>query len=393
MLLDEDVLVVEVAHAESLLAEESDRSRPVSAGHNPGSKRSNLMSEADIASLRRRHGFLEEFSDDFIRSTPVGDLMKIETTAMKIKEMEKAKNASDRLASNKTALASTFTRVVEGRDNRWNELHPARFLPGASCSATKLWLAAREHLGLASIPAIGNYDMGAVGLAGYVTARGWTELHNLSSAKLSVKLFNINSSGCRGSYGKSSEGEDSEVVLEVEEFKLALRAMRTAFHLAMPWNFSVLALEGFFHQSNFCASDLANVDKKGWFLARFTDYVLELNSDRWRDAEPFLTTGELKVTWAAFFGAQPQSLVVSKKKNPTNHSSNHSSKQPGNQVLKNPRVVLGICFAYNNGLCTKTPGTCKTAKGKDLKHICDHAADPAKPLEVCGKDHVRKNFH
>ena len=300
MVLDDEDLEEEAAQAEALLAEEVDRSRTAASCPDPGLRRGNLMSDEDIASLKRRHLFLEDFSDDFIRSTPVGDLMKIETTAIKLKEVEKSKDASDRLAANKTALASTFTRVEEGRDNRWSELHPARFLPGASCSATKLWLKAREHLGLSSWPAVGNYDMGAVGLAGYVSAKGWSELHNLSSAKLSVKLFNINSSGCRGSYKKTSDGEESDVVLEVEEFKLALRAMRTAFQLAMPWNYSVLALEGFFFQNNFCASDLANVDKKGWFLARFTDYVLELNSDRWRDAEPFLTTGELKVTWLAF---------------------------------------------------------------------------------------------
>jgi hypothetical protein len=28
-----------------------------------------------------------------------------------------------------------------------------------------------------------------------------------------------------------------------------------------------------------------------------------------------------------------------------------------------------------------------------LKHVCDHIADPAKPNDVCGKDHIRKDFH
>jgi hypothetical protein len=41
-------------------------------------------------------------------------------------------------------------------------------------------------------PPIGNYDMGALGLAGYVSARGWAEIHNPASTKLSIKLFNIN---------------------------------------------------------------------------------------------------------------------------------------------------------------------------------------------------------
>ena len=381
-------LAEETAHAEELLVEEATRSRSAPTCPDPGA-RGRIMADSDISSLRRRHAFLEDFSDEFIRSTTVGDLMKIETTAVKIKEIERSKDASDRLAINKTALASTFTKVAEGTDNRWSVLHSARFLPGAGCSAARIWLTARDHLGLQSFPAIGNYDMGAVGLAGYVSAKGWTELHNLASSKLSVKLFNINCSGSRGSYKKSVDGEETDVTLEVEEFKLALRAMRTAFQLAMPWNLSVLALEGFFFQTNFCSTDLTGVEKKGWFLTRFADYVLELNSDRWRDAEPFLTAGELKTTWAAFFGAQPQSLL----------SKTRPGKEPGKPNKKQALPVktalfgLGICFSYNNGTCAKATGSCKTAKGKDLKHICDHVADPAKPTEVCGKEHMRKSFH
>ena len=139
-----------------------------------------------------------------------------------------------------------------------------------------------------------------------MSAKGWSELHNMSSSKLSVRMFNINSASSRGGSKKPTSDGDEEM-LDLAEFKLALRAMRTAFHLAVPWNLSILALEGFFFQTNFCSADLSNTDKKGWFLTRFTDYVLEQNSDRWRDAEPFLTTGELKNAWAAFFGSQPKS--------------------------------------------------------------------------------------
>ena len=129
------------------------------------------------------------------------------------------------------------------------------------------------------------------------------------------------------------------------------------------------------------------MDKKAWFLLRFTDYVLEQNSDRWRDSEPFLTTGELKATWAAFFGAKPKSQPSQQK----------SKKEPaaakkGHKVHEQ-RASLGICWSWNLGLCVKAPGTCKSSKGKELKHICDHVLDPAKPMEVCGKDHIRKNFH
>jgi hypothetical protein len=89
---------------------------------------------------------------------------------------------------------------------------------------------------------------------------------------------------------KLSEGD--EETLDIGEFKLALRAMRTAYQFAMPWNLSVLALEGFFMQNNYCYNDLANVDKKASVLVKFADYVLQQNGDRWRDSEPFLTTGK-----------------------------------------------------------------------------------------------------
>jgi hypothetical protein len=157
----------------------------------------NYMTDEDINQLRRKHAFLVDFSDGFIKNTPISDLLKIECTAMKMREIERSKDADDRLAANKAALATTFTHVEEGRDNRWSELHPARFLPGAGCSAVRLWLTARSVLGTSAYLPIGSYDMGAVGLAGYVSARGWSEMHQLASPKLSIKLFSINSCTAR----------------------------------------------------------------------------------------------------------------------------------------------------------------------------------------------------
>lgn len=376
-------LADEIEHAEILIEEESSRTKTGSGCPDPG-LRSRGMSEEDIKSLRRKHKFLEEFSDNFIRHNSIGDLMKIESTAIKIKEMEKNKDADDRLAANKSALPSTFVSVPAGRDNRYNELHEARFLGGAGCSATKLWLAAKSVLGDSVIPAIGCYDMGAVGLAGYVSAKGWAELHNTSSSKISVKMFNINNCAAKASTKKSGEEEDD--ISEIGEFKLALRTMRTAYAFVMPWNLSVLALEGFFFQTNFCFADLANVEKKAWFLTKFTDYVLQQNGDRWRDSEPFLSAGDLKATWSAFFGAQTHASLGSKMKKQAN-------QQKPSQAKTDPRFSLGICFAWNQGLCLKPAGSCATARGRPLKHICDFAANSAKPAEVCGKDHIRKDFH
>ena len=46
---------------------------------------------------------------------------------------------------------------------------------------------------------------------------------------------------------------------------------------------------------------------------------------------------------------------------------------------------MGICFMWNIGQCIKPAGGCKSKKGTDLKHICNHVAELAKPLEVCSK--------
>jgi hypothetical protein len=388
--LDPAEVEAELQRASVLMDEESLRSRPAAGGQQvaPGPVASpcfgsSVMSDSDIRHLREKHLFLAGFSDNFIRMTPVGDLMRIESTALKAREIERAKDADDRLAVNKTSLAATLTSVPAGSDNRWSVLHQGRFLGGACCSSAKLWLTAKEYLGLSFAPPVGNYDMGAVGLAGYVSARGWAEIHNPASTKLSVKMFNINNCSARASSKKTEDGEED--ISDVSEFKLAIRAMRTAMQFVMPWNLSILALEGFLFQTNFCNADLANVEKRAWFLTKFADYVISLNADRWRDSEPFLTTGELKGIWSSFFGAQPHSAVAGKSK--------QKSGKQGTQKTLDPRLSLGICFAWNMGNCLKPAGTCTTAKGRPLKHICDFAADPAKPTDVCGKEHIRKDFH
>jgi hypothetical protein len=195
----------ESIHASQLLGEETLRAglgkqkmpAQVAAPQPMQHNQTNYMTDEDVNQLRRKHAFLVDFSDGFIKNTPISDLLKIECTAMKMREIERSKDADDRLAANKAAMATTFTHVEEGRDNRWSELHPARFLPGAGCSAVRLWLTARSVLGTSAYLPIGSYDMGAVGLAGYVSARGWSEMHQLASPKLSIKLFSINSCTAR----------------------------------------------------------------------------------------------------------------------------------------------------------------------------------------------------
>jgi hypothetical protein len=230
------------------------------------------------------------------------DLLKMESTQLKMDQLDRSKDAGDKLSTNKFLLQSTITRLAEGSDNRSSILHKGRFLSGAGVSASKQWLEAKKHVDVKGGPAIGCYDMNSLGLAGIVTSKGWVEIHNPASTKISVKMFNVN--GCRS---------DDKEWSSISEFKTALRAMRLAGRLAMPWNLSLEAVEGFFHTSDFCHSDTANTPKRASLLTQFTDYILHLNAERWQDAELIMTVADIRATWAVFFNARAGSSQAERK--------------------------------------------------------------------------------
>jgi hypothetical protein len=348
------------------------------------------MEDSDIACLKRKYPFLADFSDAFIRSTGPGDLMKMESTSIKIWEKERSRDCEERLANNKMAMASTVKQIPAGEDNRWTILHQGRFLAGAACSAAKLWITAREAIGLSGLPAVACYDMAAVGLGGVITPRGWIELHNPASSKISLRMFSINNCGARINSGKSNSVLDVTMadIAELGEFKLALRAMRAAASFVRPWDFSFLALESFLLQSNFCSVDLAGLDKQASILTQFVDYILSENSNKFRDGEPFLSTGALKASWDAFFGARPQAALGGRS-----HNKNFKEKGSTKKPEVGPARFLNICFAWNKGLCLKSAGSCTSKRGTPLKHICNFLPDLSKPDQVCGKDHQCKDFH
>jgi hypothetical protein len=122
--------------------------------------------------LRGRFPILAELSTGFIRGLSAAELLSLEKASFKQRESEKFKDAEEKLASNRINQGLHCSEVKAGHDDRWTRLHEARFLAGAGCSATKLWLTAREVIGLNGRPPISMYDMQTVGLAGFVTARG-----------------------------------------------------------------------------------------------------------------------------------------------------------------------------------------------------------------------------
>ena len=346
--------------AGAILADEQARSGNTVTRDPAGTSMGFKLSQ--LASLRKRHAFLNEYDDELILTTPISTLLKLETTSIKLRNLEKSRDIDECLSTNRDNLPFNMINVEAGRDNRWTELHTSRFLPGMGCSAVKVWLRAREVMGRGGHAPISTYDMGSVGLAGYVTPKGWFELADPGSSHISIRQFSINNCGKKVAT-KSGGEDDMGDVVEIGEFKLALRALREAMNYVHPWNKSVAALDGFFHQTNFCCSDLSGLEKQAELLAQFTDYVLRENSNKWRGQEPFLSVGELKVTWEAFYGGRPQAMLGKSKKG----QDKYDYKDKNKPVLRTqtfsgrkdrihvPAALWkdDICVLWNIGKCVR----------------------------------------
>ena len=368
----------------------------------------------DLDTLKRKFSFLAEYSDAFINSTGVDVLIKAETASHKLMRFDKDRKAEDKLFQNRESLTNTAVTIPAGQDNRLDILHPARFLPGATCSASKMWLEARRIIGGSGPQPLSTYDMASIGLGGSVSAKGWVELHNPASPFLSIKMFSMNSCVSKS---KSADADIPDLE-DLSEFKAALRVLRGAMSFVHPWNRSIDALENFFIQSRFCSSDLSGSDKQALLLSQFTDYILVENASRWRGMEPFLDTRSLRNTWTDFTS---QKNISNKSKNqqqwkkpyqqpfqqqPVQQQQSQQQNQlPGFNgqacfILPSIRHNVSphlfkddICVVWNLGKCLKPAGSCTTRGGRQLRHICNHRPDMSKPDVPCGKDHMAKLFH
>ena len=390
--MEEDELEVVVSESESVAASEQNGGRQQAANPfyaqpaDPANAGGRISAE-DLTVLKGRFPHLADFSDSFLMSRTTDELLRIESTSMKLKDAERGRDVEDRLHANKSALASKVSKVPEGEDNRWNILHQARFLGGAVCSAQMLWSNARAVIGINGHPPLSNYDLTAVGLGGFVTSRGWLEIGNPASTKISLKLFNINNCAARASASRAAASADELLeVADLGEFKLALRALRTAAQFVAPWNFSYLALEGFLLQTDFCKVELASDAKPAHTLTQFVDFILQTNADRWRDSLGFLTTGELAAYWAAFHGARPKAAADGR----TGKKEQNPSGQKKEKRVRFPWV--DVCHQWNTGKCMKAAGTCVSSRGTPLRHVCDFR-DLANPANICGQAHKRSQAH
>jgi len=209
--MEEGELALEARTAGDLIEEEDDFSIPVADPRrraDPGSVYNRLPSrigDSDLEILKSRFPRLREFSDNFLKSRTMEELLKIESTSIKVKDAERRGDAEERLSLNKQNLETNAVWIERAKDDRWSTLHPARFLAGAACSTKKMWLSARATTDVNGHNPVANYDLTSVGMGGFVTSKGWIELANPASTKMALRLFNINNVGSRTSGSKSAK--------------------------------------------------------------------------------------------------------------------------------------------------------------------------------------------
>ena len=169
-MLEEEDLSSNLTSARDTMREETIRSRQPTTARDPASS-STALRATDLEAMKRKFPFLLEYSDEFIRDTGVHILIKAETASRKLQDMDRSKKAEDKLFFNRESLCSTVSHIAAGTDNRLDLLDTARCLPGATCSAGKLWLHARSVMGDKGHSALSTYDMGSIGLGGVYQLR------------------------------------------------------------------------------------------------------------------------------------------------------------------------------------------------------------------------------
>ena len=181
--------------------------------------------------------------------------------------------------------------------------------------AKKQWLLARDIWGLEGVEPLSTYDMGAVGLQGCVTAKGWYELGNPGSMALCLKQFSSINIGTSAGASRRLSLADGEAAIDVgdnlkeiadmDSFDFAMRAMCHAARMVMPWNYSFCALDGFLRNSKYGQVELAGCANKVAELVNFVNHVLGLNAQNWIAKEPFLAAQDLKGEMAMWAQSRP----------------------------------------------------------------------------------------
>jgi len=325
---------------------------------------------------------LNEVPDDMLKNLPHSFVFGLHSALSKDSKSASKLSATARLSLNAKKIAANPTKLGNIEDDRKNKLHPGRFLGGAVCKLTDLWLAGKTVHGEKGPLALGSYDLDSVGCGGCVTAKGWEALHNPGSQELKLKMFHLPNVG-NSSYSAKrlnfesgeelSLGESLKEIVDMESYRTALNTAREAFHSAQPWNRSMSAIIGFMINSNYCYEDLKGNPKRASILSEFTDYVFGRNALNWENNAPFLTSEQLAHVWSQWRGKRAvlfSGVGLDRQKTKT--------KTPSN-----------ICRRYQVGLCPKQADKeCKSPSGAVLKHVCNKFMAGGK---LCEKDHPRKD--
>ncbi len=268
----------------------------------------------------RIRGLLPQFQDwpdEYLAAQPIDVIQRCMREEKLAQESKPNVKLDMRLHANFSKAKAHPALVPEGYDNRADQLHEGRYLPGAGVKAADHWLRAREVWGDNGVEAIANYDTQTLGMSGCITARGWEALHKPGSQELSLKLFTVANVGqaSTGSKAISISGEDGFIIQEswkeindMNEVRTAFRNMRRAAHLVRPWDLSFETIDGFLTATTFMDDDL-KAFKKAPLVAGFIDHILALNAANWVQEAPFLDMPQIQVLWTAWWGTRKATAV------------------------------------------------------------------------------------
>jgi hypothetical protein len=289
----------------------------------------------------------------------------------------------NRLAKNFRELGNKVITVTAGVDNLTKQLHPARFLPGALCSVTDLWLEANKHLVDNKLNPYAHYDLQGLGVTHILTAKTWEILHDPGSPEISIKLFfqaQATSSDDNSYLTAQAEGLDA--------FKMALSVARVAQQLIMPWNLSITALQFFLESTKFGFKFFSSQKEHVTKLTDFADLVLKANARNWQLGKPFLGAVELAQYWAMFTAGcsasnnRSQPFFNNKKRG---RSPSPKKDSKSDRPWFKPKNG-DFCIRFNEGRCMRPDNAC-TYRGIKLLHKCSHKSSSGR---TCGRDHPSK---
>jgi hypothetical protein len=396
--------------------------------------------KADADFVRAIIPELAHMSDAYLTQHSLDRLQKYVITLKKQGEEKREKNIEARLAQNlENVIKKPIT--VNHADNRFDVLHPARFLPGAAVTLEKLWLEARKFWGREPMEAVGEFDLLAIGLPGCIPAKAWEILHFPGSRELSLKLFSVAnvaraSDGVRTVATQSEDGlvlkESLKELTEMAEFKTAFRNLKIAAQLVRPWDFSFLVLESFLLSTDYLESQLAGY-KRAPILAGFLDHTFRVNASNWMQGKPFMDTASLKALWDPWWAGHKGDVKKEEQSGGGARGNNGQQKGQGQksgrqggggqqqadggagqQAAKKGRwtpagnfvfsnfnmpppdfngapALKNICRHYNTKTCNNTYNTCVVTSRFGpfrLYHLCSHVETKNGQQVVCAGKHA-----